>query len=731
MLSNFFLKKKLKHDNKDVRLEALTEVTDSDLIFECAETDSLPEIRKAAILKIEDPQLLEKLAAKEQDSELSGLLNEKIDKIYTGIVVASASPEECGSLLKKIKNEDYLATIACSVGSIPIARSAARNIKSPHQLIKILNNRDNSELGLELLERLRGNQEALEQLADSAKSEKVRIAVKTRLVVNNRKAGEKIDKAVEAVDGGISNEVKTLLREREACCVKVENLQARVDPSTSMEFEGLKQQWSDLPPAPQAYQEILDKRFDNACQKFHEGVARAEEKVRTRYQKVDQLEELCLQAARMSKETALLPKKREIHHMKEDWKKISADVDDIDAYQKKFDNTCSMLEERIAAEEKNQNDALDIATRVCDDLEKLLNGPDAGLSKELKIALDAEIANAFALINPENHKVKELDIKYKRLCRAYSGKIHQLYQTRDLERWANYTLKLGLCKELEKMIDLEDKDLPAAAKRLKELRLHWKNIGSVPHEKADEIWKQFHETSEKLQTRINAYYEHLNASREEAANIKRAICEEAEAAAASSEWGATAETLKTLQQKWKDTGIAHQELERELYQRFRETCDVFFNARKQYYKESKDYRDSIIALKQELCDEAGRLNELPYGEAHRRVPMLWERWKAAGSAGRDDQRLYDSFRGAFDKYYAELRDQRIANLEQEKKICQDLSVLAGELEQDSVSAEDIRTRFRAIVREWENCGQGPRDDEQPIIEQYEKLCGQIDQHLKQ
>ncbi len=51
--------------------------------------------------------------------------------------------------------------------------------------------------------------------------------------------------------------------------------------------------------------------------------------------------------------------------------------------------------------------------------------------------------------------------------------------------------KMDLCKEVEKLGECADSDLPRIARELKLVRLRWKDTGSVPHEKSEEIWKEF------------------------------------------------------------------------------------------------------------------------------------------------------------------------------------------------------------------------------------------------
>ena len=133
--------------------------------------------------------------------------------------------------------------------------------------------------------------------------------------------------------------------------------------------------------------------------------------------------------------------------------------------------------------------------------------------------------------------------------------------------------------------------------------------------------------------------------------------------------------FKDLQKRWREIGFAGPDQEKELYIRFRATCDVFFYARKEYYQQAKSKRESVTSAKYLLCEEAKTIFDLNYSEAHQLIPELWSRWKLAGSAGKNDRELYERFRGYFDTYYDRLRKPRSVNLGVKKKLCDELRAM--------------------------------------------------------
>ncbi|MCK4983032.1 MAG: DUF349 domain-containing protein, partial [Victivallaceae bacterium] len=374
---------------------------------------------------------------------------------------------------------------------------------------------------------------------------------------------------------------------------------------------------------------------------------------------------------------------------------------------------------------KKNSGALELITKACAEITKCLEGDEQELPKGQIEQLKENITSAISDTTKTPALKKQL-LEFDALCKKYASKVHCLYQARDLARWEHYTLKMDLCKEIKKLGECADSDLPRIARELKIIRLRWKDTGSVPHEKSEEIWKEFCERCDKLQNRISEYYNGMEESRKEIALEKIKICEDAEKIQSSTDWEDDARKFKDLQKRWREVGFTAPDQEKELYMRFRAACDVFFNARKEYYHQAKFERENVSSVKFQLCEEAKTIFDLSYSEAHKLIPDLWDRWKTAGSAGKSDRELYERFRGYFDSYYEGLRKQRTENKKIKKKICDELEVLEESLQSGKKQFQDIKAEYSEIKKQWDSTGAMPRLEEQVVIEKYFALGKKID-----
>ena len=376
-------------------------------------------------------------------------------------------------------------------------------------------------------------------------------------------------------------------------------------------------------------------------------------------------------------------------------------------------------------EEKKNSDELNIIKKACAEITKCLEENKHELPKGHIAELKQDIAKIFSSKTKDPAVKKQLS-EFNALCKKYANQVHCLYETRDLARWEHYTRKMDLCREVRKFNECADKDLPRIARELKLTRIRWKDIGSVPHEKNEEIWDEFCKECEKLQKRINKYYDSLADNRKEITVEKIKICEKAEEIQSSTEWEKDAQKFKNLQKGWREVGFTTPNQEKKLYLRFRAACDVFFNARKEYYNQAKFERENVSSIKFQLCEEAKNIFNLNYSEAHRLIPNLWKRWKAAGSAGKSDRELYERFRTYFDTYYEGLRKQRNENLKIKKKLCDELEALDKSLESGGKEFDDIKEEYLEIKKLWNSTGAMPRAEEHAIMEKHSSLCKKLD-----
>jgi len=216
------------------------------------------------------------------------------------------------------------------------------------------------------------------------------------------------------------------------------------------------------------------------------------------------------------------------------------------------------------------------------------------------------------------------------------------------ERVANLRRKEDLCARAEGLGDSQDWEKTAEA--LKTLQAEWKTVGPAGrgHDKA--IWDRFHTACDRFFGRRNEARKGQRDTWVKNLAEKRALCGQAEACAESTDWDATAETLKRLQAEWKKTGPVSRRDSEAIWQRFRAACDRFFE---RFKRRDQIDREARLQARVAQCAEmeaivapgaaspataspeaaSSEAAAVPDGLADR-VRDFWKRWQQG--VGRDE-----------------------------------------------------------------------------------------------
>ena len=370
-----------------------------------------------------------------------------------------------------------------------------------------------------------------------------------------------------AASGGMSDTLREQLHQREEVCCKLEALPQSATEDYPARLEELRTEWQNLPEIPPEYAEILDKRFAAAVKNAEEGAAAVEQRRREHLAKINESVELHRSSTLCSQResSSRPPKSKRSGRSGRHAPPVSLPKS---PRQRPFWRKFQPLKERMEAEQAAENARSEAAAKLTDELIALTAGEDMDLLKERKAAID-EAYKALGKV------AKHAADQYNDARHKADARLAQHFQTLDLARWESFTLKQDLCDELDRLNELPENELPKAARRLQELREKWKQLGSVPKVKAEEINPRYLESTRKLQHRIDEYYAHLRQQHKQAAAAKQELCEKAAALADSTEWNATAAAFKELQAAWKTIPGAGAQ-EKALFTAFRASADKFF-----------------------------------------------------------------------------------------------------------------------------------------------------------
>src|SRR3954466_2148358 len=204
------------------------------------------------------------------------------------------------------------------------------------------------------------------------------------------------------------------------------------------------------------------------------------------------------------------------------------------------------------------------------------------------------------------------------------------------------------------------------------------------------------------------------AARGEALARKTALVEEAETIAADATgWKTAGDRLKEILDDWKTIRGVDKKTDGELWKRFAAARDGSPRRRGAHFATLDGQRKQAQQVKEDLVAEAESLAEsTEWSTTANRLKELMTEWKAAPRAAKEaEQKLWERFRGAQDRFFSrrsEVFSARDAELKGNLERKQELLAQAEALDVDA-DPRAAQNKLREIQGQWHDIGRVPRD----------------------
>lgn len=190
----------------------------------------------------------------------------------------------------------------------------------------------------------------------------------------------------------------------------------------------------------------------------------------------------------------------------------------------------------------------------------------------------------------------------------------------------------------------------ASGARMRELLDQWKahqrGAAKLDKETENALWQRFSRARNSFDKSRRVHFAQLSTTQSEAKEAKESLVAEAEALAASTDWGPTARAFKQLMDRWRSAGRAARSDDDALWERFKAAQDAFFAAKDQVAAAEDEEFRANLAVKESLLREAEAIlpvTDLEQAKAQLRI--IQDRWDAAGKVPRADlERMEKSLR---------------------------------------------------------------------------------------
>ena len=328
--------------------------------------------------------------------------------------------------------------------------------------------------------------------------------------------------------------------------------------------------------------------------------------------------------------------------------------------------------------------------------------------------------------------------KANELWRNYQLYVEQFYdllklnnEAREYDFRKNLEIKERLCEAAEKLG--EEEDVVSAAQQLQELHQEYRETGPVAKDLRESLWARFKAASTVVNKRHQQHFEKMRAMEEENLTKKTALCERIEEIvkvmpANANEWEQQTKEIIALQAEWKTIGFAPQKMNVKIFERFRATCDNFFERKAEFFKKMKQQYAENIDKRKALSEKAKSLQDSTEWRATAdKLIALQKEWKSVGTVPKKQgDRLWNEFLAACNHFFearnhatSGTRNEERANLEKKRGIIAQLKELLEE------AAEGVQEKVKELTEQYNAVGHVPFKEKDKLYKEYHDVLDMI------
>ena len=348
--------------------------------------------------------------------------------------------------------------------------------------------------------------------------------------------------------------------------------------------------------------------------------------------------------------------------------------------------------------------------------------PDADTVEEIAPTepLESAPVSPFAAIEAG---FKSLYNKYKKERAEYNRQL-------DAEREANLVKKQAIIEDLKALVE-EQGDMKDAFPKFREIQNRWRETGPVPQQ-------NFRDVNDTYQLYVEKFYDLVQINRElrdldfrKNLEAKTEFCEQAEALAESEDVVGAFKELQKLHEQWKEYGPVAKEFRDSIWDRFRAATAVINKKYQAHFEGLKEQHAANLEAKTALCEKVEAIAEQEIASSNqwnalsKEIEAIQAEWRKIGFATRkDNQKVYDRFRAACDKffsrkreYYNEFKDSMNDNMAKKLAIIEQAEALKGSTDWKKTSDALIE-----LQRQWKEIGAVPRKKSEQLWKRFRAAC---------
>lgn len=398
--------------------------------------------------------------------------------------------------------------------------------------------------------------------------------------------------------------------------------------------------------------------------------------------------------------------------------------------------------EQVAEAVEPQSEVVDYSGKSIAELSELFH-QFATSEDRLQRAKDAEALKSafYKTLLKEKEKIQDgaedvfdkVEENFKTLYAAYKKEKAAYNRQLEQQKEENLKGKLAVIDALKALLD-KDEDVAATMPEFRDIQTKWREIGAVPVQ-------NFRDINNTYQLYVEQFYDKLKINRElrdldfrKNLEAKNVLCEKAEQLASGENCVEAFRELQKLHDAWKDLGPVAKQYREEIWERFKAATAVINKKYQEYFETVKVEQTENLKLKAALCEKveeiAGReiTDSKLWNSLSKEIEDIQGEWRKIGYATRkDNQKIYERFRAACDKFYERKREFYVSfkgdmeeNLRKKTEIC--------ELAEQLKASQEWKATTDALIelqKKWKEIGAVPRKKSDALWKRFRAACDEF------
>ena len=343
------------------------------------------------------------------------------------------------------------------------------------------------------------------------------------------------------------------------------------------------------------------------------------------------------------------------------------------------------------------------------------------------------VAEAAEEVEEAENPFTEIERGFKEIYNSYRKERAEYNRQIEKERESNLALKEAVIADLKALLEKQE-DVNETFPEFREIQNRWRAVGPVPAQ-------SYRNINETYQLYVEQFYDMVKINRElrdldfkKNLEAKEEFCAFAEKLAENPNVVEAFRELQKLHEQWKEFGPVAKEYRDQIWDRFKAATAVINKKYQAFFEGQKEQQAENLAKKTVLCEKVEEIAEREVSDSNewnafsKEIEDIQKEWRTIGFASRkDNQKIYDRFRAACDKFYArkrdfynDIKDGINQNLEKKIALCE-----AAEALKTSTEWKKATDQFISLQKQWKEIGAVPRKKSEQLWKRFRAACDEF------